>query len=431
MKRILCFFTTLTLFCSIAAYATNTSTNSSGLITLSEWAYTPVSAFRESGLLPEKLSGVTDYTRHINREEFGELVYSIISKFDYLVPYQTDNPFSDTDNTNIAALANLGILKGTAQTQFSPGIEITREEVAAVLYRAAVYCDTGLFQDFGVPNAEPVLAITPYPDENTFSPWAVDAIYAMQELGIMLGDGTGFSPKANCTIEEAIVTVYRLYHKLPYFDMRPDGSEIDSLNPETANTEFVIQDYGNGYQETKLGDLLYITDGETKWMSFGTDIYRNLECITHDGTVYVFATTYQDVTTAYDLLSGEPLFEIPCSRIVAAKEEYLIVSTILDLSEENEENFGYREAYGIYGYDGTEILPIVYSLRNLRDLGYWDVSGSGGASSGTSGSIGSTSPSATGGGGGGISRPEPAGTSGGGSSSGSIVIPPAPEPSES
>ncbi len=332
MKRILCFFTALTVFCSIAVRAANTG--SSGLITLSEWAYSPVSAFRESGLLPEDLSEITDYTRNITREEFGELIYVIVSKFDYLSPYQQDNPFSDTDNTSIAVLANLGILTGITETLFSPDTDITREEAAAVLSRATEYCDAGLLLEFGGSDTDSSEDITPYPDEDTFSPWAVDSIYAMQKLGIMLGDGTVLSPKANCTIEEAIVTVYRLYHKLPYFDMRPDGSEIDSLNPETAHTEFVIQDYSNGYQETKLGDQLYITGGETKWMSFGTDIYRNLECITHNGIVYVFATTYQDVTTAYDLLSGKQLFEIPCSRIVAAKEEYLIVSTILDLSEE-------------------------------------------------------------------------------------------------
>ena len=61
-------------------------------------------------------------------------------------------------------------------------------------------------------------------------------------------------------------------------------------------------------------------------------------------------------------------------------------------------NFGYREAYGVYGYDGTEILPIVYSLRNLRDLGYWEVSGSAGSSSGTTGPVGGTSSESTGGG---------------------------------
>ena len=47
-------------------------------ISLSDWAYADVSSFVSSGLLPETLADVSDYTRPIKRWEFCELIYSCL-----------------------------------------------------------------------------------------------------------------------------------------------------------------------------------------------------------------------------------------------------------------------------------------------------------------------------------------------------------------
>ena len=51
-----------------------------------------------------------------------------------------------------------------------------------------------------------------YADQDMISDWAVNAVYDMREMGIMVGTSdTEFSPKDTYTAEQAIATVIRLY----------------------------------------------------------------------------------------------------------------------------------------------------------------------------------------------------------------------------
>lgn len=75
-----------------------------------------------------------------------------------------------------------------------------REQLATMLWRA--------MEKAGV--TAPSAALSAYTDNDQVSNWARDSIAALAGLKVMEGNGGGLlSPKASCTVEQAILLVYR------------------------------------------------------------------------------------------------------------------------------------------------------------------------------------------------------------------------------
>ncbi|MDF2891182.1 MAG: hypothetical protein K0R80_1549 [Clostridia bacterium] len=162
----------------------------------SSWAEPELKKAEEAGLIPAILEGA-DLTRPITREEFCELSVLLYEKTTgKKAPTAVSNPFTDTDNPQILKAYQLGITSGTSATTFSPHILITREQCAAMLFRAmkAIKPD-GDYNIAGVKD---------FPDQKYISNWAVDATKYMSKVGIITGDTKGnFMPKASTTAQEA------------------------------------------------------------------------------------------------------------------------------------------------------------------------------------------------------------------------------------
>jgi hypothetical protein len=118
--------------------------------------------------------------------------------------------FDDCDYSNyygryVDWAAKEGIIKGYGNGKFGPEDQITREQMAAILYR---------FADFlGVlPNdADTVLN---YPDAGGISSWAVSAALYCQNAGIITGrDGGRFAPQVMATRAEVSVILERFIVK--------------------------------------------------------------------------------------------------------------------------------------------------------------------------------------------------------------------------
>ncbi|MCL2699762.1 MAG: S-layer homology domain-containing protein [Defluviitaleaceae bacterium] len=95
-----------------------------------------------------------------------------------------------------------GIVSGVGNNRFNPRGELTREQAAVILQRAASL--------LGLPdNTTPASAPT---DAASISSWAAEgAAWAMRN-GIMAGTGGGnFSPQEVYTFEQAIVTLVRIF----------------------------------------------------------------------------------------------------------------------------------------------------------------------------------------------------------------------------
>ncbi len=95
-----------------------------------------------------------------------------------------------------------GIVTGRAGNRFAPDDVVTREEMAVLLQRFA--------QATGSMPAPQNQAIRFF-DSASISPWAAEAVTAMQRAGVLQGDARNhFSPQAAATRAEAAVTLQRL-----------------------------------------------------------------------------------------------------------------------------------------------------------------------------------------------------------------------------
>jgi len=97
--------------------------------------------------------------------------------------------------------AKEGIIKGDGAHRFSPNDEVTREQMAAILYRFARHLDA-LPEDTG--------AALGYTDAGSISSWAVDAARYCQSSKIITGrDGGNFAPQGMATRAEVAVILER------------------------------------------------------------------------------------------------------------------------------------------------------------------------------------------------------------------------------
>lgn len=132
-----------------------------------------------------------------------------------------------------------GIIQGIGNSQFAPDRAVNREEMATIMQNYAKA--TG----YKLPVTREA---TTFADNANISSWAKDAVTAMQQAGIMVGEQSGrFNPKAGITRAEASATLER-YIKL-------------TIDPKTAQ----------GWAKNDDGQWMYYKDGKalTGWQTIG------------------------------------------------------------------------------------------------------------------------------------------------------------------
>ncbi|WP_270166715.1 S-layer homology domain-containing protein [Paenibacillus sp. SYP-B4298] len=166
----------------------------------SNWALVDLRSARTSGLtLPvQDLS----YNQAITREKFCEITVKLYEQLaQKSAPLSSKNTFEDTNNPEILKAYELGIVKGTSETMFSPQAKITREEVATMLKRTVDKAGKSLQQG----------SAKKFSDQAQISSWARDAVSAMSAANIVKGlSEATFAPKQNTTIEQAVIMANRL-----------------------------------------------------------------------------------------------------------------------------------------------------------------------------------------------------------------------------
>ncbi|GEM_PF-3709512 len=146
-----------------------------------------------------------NYYEGIKRADFSMLAARLLfQKTDWEPDMTQPTPFEDTSDEYIVAINKLGIIEGKSDTLFAPNETITREEAAVILYNIYKYLDLKDISE----NGNPLI----YQDDSDISAWAKDSVYAMQLAEIMTGTEQGlFLPKNNYTLEQAIISMLKLY----------------------------------------------------------------------------------------------------------------------------------------------------------------------------------------------------------------------------
>lgn len=219
----------------------------------SNWAKAEIEKAKEINLLPERLQG--EYRSNITREEFGEVavsLYEALSGKEGVL--QEENPFTDTQNTQVRIANELGIVKGVGDGRFAPDYAITRQEISVMLYRT-------------LQAAKPEYSYTEkyehiFADYDMISSWAKEAVCYLYVMEITNGVGDNrFSPKGNTSREEAIILAKRMYEK-----------SIASKNSMIASRDGISRKESNA--TLKLAKLLAEEMGKPyKWGGTGPNGY--------------------------------------------------------------------------------------------------------------------------------------------------------------
>ena len=164
----------------------------------SSWAAEQVNAAISAGLVPEALQA--GYTSTATRAQFCALAVELYEE----VTGETITEraeFTDTTDVNVQKMAGIGVINGVGNGQFNPSGQLTREQAATILVRLA--------DAMGHPLPEGTAS---FADNDAIASWAVDAVGRAQAGGLMGGIGNNqFSPQGAYTVEQSILTAFRLY----------------------------------------------------------------------------------------------------------------------------------------------------------------------------------------------------------------------------
>ena len=125
---------------------------------------------------------------------FGEIKNSVTHSF-------TDCDYDDYYGKYVDWAAKEGIIGGYGNGEFGPNDQISREQMAAILYRFANF--------LGALPADTGAALA-YPDAGSISSWAQNAAWYCQQTGIITGrDGGSFVPQGTAARSEVAVILER------------------------------------------------------------------------------------------------------------------------------------------------------------------------------------------------------------------------------
>lgn len=147
-------------------------------------------------------------------------------------------PFLDVNENKdlsfIERAYHLGIVNGVSKTEFKPDGEITRQEAAAMLMR--------VYKNYA--ETEKISGEVKFSDDEEIASWAKEDVYSINSLGIMQGVGANsFAPLDGYTVEQAIITFWRLY------DSAPVSRKNKNIAP-LIECEFELKNYFNRVEGT-------------------------------------------------------------------------------------------------------------------------------------------------------------------------------------
>ncbi len=157
------------------------------------WAKDSILELYNKGIIQGKGNGKFEPNMNISREEFVVMIVRALN----IKGTNQPTGFEDTDNNTwyasaVAAAYENGIINGIDDTKFGIGLSITRQDIAAIAFRAAKT------QKIVKSDTDSV-----FTDDHGIAPYARDAVYSMRNLGIISGmpDGS-FAPQRFATRAE-------------------------------------------------------------------------------------------------------------------------------------------------------------------------------------------------------------------------------------
>lgn len=167
------------------------------------WAKDAISALGARGVVKGVGDGEFNPKGQVTRAEFITMLMNVLELADESVT----TSFSDVKqgewyHVNIAIAQKLGIVNGKPDGSFGVRENITREDMAVMIYKAIQVKQLALASD----------EATEFKDKASIANYAKQAVEAIQGAGIIKGVGNDeFAPKKTANRDEAAVMIYNLW----------------------------------------------------------------------------------------------------------------------------------------------------------------------------------------------------------------------------
>lgn len=168
-----------------------------------EWAKESIEALAEKGIVNGKQEGVFAPEDPVTREEFLKILIGALA----LDITEAELPFTDVARGGwyepyVKTAYALNITGGVSDSKFGTGERITRQDMAVFAYRALTASGKTLDKTVQKPK---------FADADEISDYAVEAIAAMVEAGVLNGVGNGhFGPSQPANRAQAAKMIYEL-----------------------------------------------------------------------------------------------------------------------------------------------------------------------------------------------------------------------------
>lgn len=168
------------------------------------WASEAVAYLKEQGIVSGKSDGLFDPSAPVTREEFVKM---LVLSF-HIEEATTESRFSDVSPDSwyypyINSAYHAGLIKGISDDVFGVGDKLTREQLAAIIYRAM-----GMTENTEGENLENE---SPFQDYNDVSEYAKNAVSELYKKGVVSGkDNERFAPKDFTTRAETAKILYEV-----------------------------------------------------------------------------------------------------------------------------------------------------------------------------------------------------------------------------
>lgn len=163
-----------------------------------DWAIEAISALYNDGIISGRSDTIYAPADNVTRSEFIKMVVLAFNILDNggRIPF-TDVSEDGWDREYISAAYNSGIIDGISASEFGGSLPITRQDMAVIIQRAS-----------GIENVDTNTA-EKFSDDWQISNYAYDAVYALKNEGIMVGDNNNMlNPKNTATRAEAAKVIY-------------------------------------------------------------------------------------------------------------------------------------------------------------------------------------------------------------------------------
>jgi len=162
-----------------------------------DWAKEAIDALSKDGVVAGVGGGKFVPAGNVTREQFVKMIVEAFDVADATAPAGFEDTVAGAwYESYVNSAVENGIVAGIGNGNFGVGMNITREDVAVILYRVAKLSAQGDVT-FG--------------DKEEIADYALDAVKTLNNMNVIGGVGNGnFAPKANCSRAEAAVMIYRL-----------------------------------------------------------------------------------------------------------------------------------------------------------------------------------------------------------------------------